>query len=142
MTLGDYNVLREWKMQGYIYWSPKDVFEKSYHPTTGLTFGLALEALKQGHCVARAGWNGKNMFIYLNKGSHHFAEVSTPGFTHIEGVKRELFELGDTGTITRLPNINMRAATGSTVTGWLASQTDMLAEDWVDLDVEIAPPSA
>ena len=46
-----------------------------------------------------------------------------------------------TGTITRLPNLNMRAATGSTVTGWLASQTDILAEDWVDLDADAPPPS-
>lgn len=93
-----------------------------------LTFGEALEALKQGHCVARAGWNGKGMFICLNKGS---SEVLSPDRSgQVEGISEKHFELGMTGTVTRLPNLNMRAATGSTVTGWLASQTDLLAEDW------------
>ena len=55
----------------------------------------------------------------------------------IDGVHPDLFEKGATGTVTRLPNINMRAASGATVTGWLASQTDILAEDWTI--VEDAP---
>ena len=104
-----------------------------------LNFGQALEALKQGHRIARAGWNGKGMFVGLNKGS---SECLSPGRTKtIEGVSETLFELGNTGTVTRLPNLNMRAATGSTVTGWLASQTDLLAEDWIDIDADAAPPS-
>lgn len=104
-----------------------------------LNFGQALEAIKKGHCIARAGWNGKGMFVYLNKGNSEFL---SPGRTEtIEGVSETLFELGNIGTVTRLPNINMRAATGSTVTGWLASQTDLLAEDWIDLDADAAPPS-
>lgn len=102
-----------------------------------ITFGEALCFLKGGARIARAGWNGKGMFIYLNPGSHAFSEENTPSFTHIDGVKRELFNNGDTGTVTRLPNINMRSATGSTVTGWLASQTDLLAEDW-----EVLPTTA
>lgn len=51
---------------GYISWSPKDVFERAYRPTVGMTFGLAIEALKNGMKVARAGWNGvqpKTAFI-------------------------------------------------------------------------------
>ena len=101
---------------------------------TNISFGEALAHLKNGQKIARAGWNGKGMFVYLKKGSCDFDSVpKVPGgdsITHIDGVKRELFETGDTGTVTRLPNLNMRAASGSTVTGWLASQTDLLAEDW------------
>lgn len=107
-------------------------------PNKNLSFGLALEALKDGFAVAREGWNGKNMFVFLNKGSVDWqSREETPGYTEnseeqgfVEGIKFDLFDNGDAGTITRLPNINMRAATGSTVTGWLASQTDLLAEDW------------
>ena len=90
-----------------------------------MIFGGAIGALKRGERVAREGWNGKGMFIFLNPGSH-------PGNygSHIDGVNIALFEIADTGTVTRLPNINMRSASGATVTGWLASQTDMLAEDW------------
>lgn len=95
-----------------------------------LTFGEAIEALKQGKAVARSGWNGKSMSIFLNKGSYCFPDKPIDYF-FIEGVSSKLFENGDNGTVTRLPNINMKTASGSTVTGWLASQTDMLAEDWL-----------
>lgn len=92
-----------------------------------MDFGQAIRLLKQGKRVARAGWNGKGMFLWLNKGS---SPVDTALVETIDGVKADLFDLGDAGTTCRLPNINMRSATGATVTGWLASQTDMLAEDW------------
>ena len=98
-----------------------------------MNFGQAIEALKQGQAVARHGWNGKGMYLFLNKGSHDFHSkdgVNVEVVEHIDGVSATLFEGGDVDTITRLPNINMRAASGSIVTGWLASQTDMLAEDW------------
>lgn len=84
------------------------------------------------------------MFIYLNKGSVGAENVpSKPEVPadvgieaalsgeFIEGIRANLFEVWVEGVVTRLPNINMRVVTGSTVTGWLASQTDMLAEDWV-----------
>ncbi len=101
-----------------------------------LNFGQAVEALKQGKAIARKGWNGKGMSLWLNKGISHFNE-DVPGgieaITHIEEIKISLFEKGSEGVVRRLPNINMTAATGSTVTGWLASQTDILAEDWTIL---------
>lgn len=96
-----------------------------------LTFGQAIEALKAGKAVARSGWNGKGMFLFLNKGS---ASALPDRGTTIEGISDHLFDLGDDGTVTRLPNINMRAASGSTVTGWLASQADLLAEDWTIIE--------
>ncbi|WP_276122711.1 DUF2829 domain-containing protein [Pararhizobium qamdonense] len=89
-------------------------------------FGTALQALKTGKRIARRGWNGKGMFVHLNPGSVH-GIVKSP---LIEGVHPRLFEAGDRDTTTRMPNLNLRAADGSTVTGWLASQTDLLAEDW------------
>lgn len=93
-----------------------------------MDFGSAIAAIKNGRKVARAGWNGKGMFIYLNQGSAPADRLVRHDF--VGGVSRELFEVGDRDTIVRMPNINMRAADGYTVTGWLASQTDMLAEDW------------
>lgn len=100
---------------------------------SNLSFSEALIALKNGQSVQRAGWNGKGMFIYLNKGSYDFHSkdgVNIAIIEKIEGVSSILFEGGDKDTVTRLPNLNMRSASGSTVTGWLASQTDLLAEDW------------
>lgn len=88
-------------------------------------FSSAIRYIKAGTKACRKGWNGKGMFIYLNRGSTEDKNKA------IDGIPRYLFDDGDTGISTRLPNINMRSASGATVTGWLASQTDMLAEDWM-----------
>lgn len=99
-------------------------------PVKRLDFGQALIALKSGQRVARSGWNGKEMYVYLNRGSKDWGNTFATQ-AKVGGVNPRLFDRGDTGTTTRMPNFNMRAADGSTVTGWLASQTDMLAEDWM-----------
>lgn len=100
-----------------------------------MNFGLAIEALKAGKKVAREGWNGKGMFIYLNLGSVAFGADDEVTDDHlIDGISIKLFEAGDTGTVTRLPNINMKTATGSTLTGWLASQADILSDDWLIIE--------
>jgi hypothetical protein len=145
MTLGAYNESKGWTIpanedpnregyqvayeDGYVSWSPKEVFESSYRQTSGMNFGLAMEAAKAGKAVARAGWNGKNMFVWMTRGSVDFLNVKE-GTISIEGVSIAAFDRGDEGTVTRLPHLNMRTPSGSTVTGWLASQTDILADDW------------
>lgn len=106
---------------------------------TTIDFGQAIRLLKEGKSVCRAGWNGKGVFVYLNKGN--FAadllgfkpgdDVQPDHPSTLNGVSIGLFEAGGSGTVTRMPNINMRAADGSTVVGWLASQTDILATDWM-----------
>ena len=53
---------------GYVSWSPKDVFEATYRPVDGMNFGLAIEAAKMGKRIARKGWNGKNMSVAYQKG--------------------------------------------------------------------------
>lgn len=93
-----------------------------------MNFGKALKALKQGKCVTREK-HDKSSFIYLNHGSIAYAENSLET-THIEAIKNKLFETGDIGTVTRLPNLNMKLVSGETMTGWTPTQTDMLAEDW------------
>lgn len=101
-----------------------------------MNFGKALEALKSGKPVARAGWNGKGMFIFLAPGSisidtfDAMAKEADDGVFTIGGVNSMHFQHGDHGTITRMPVFIMKAADDSVVPGWLASQTDMLAEDW------------
>lgn len=96
---------------GYVSWSPKDVFERAYHETVGMTFGEAVEALKAGQKVARTGWNGKGMWIGLHKEAGEFV--------------RE--ECGT--TLTYRDYIVMKTADDQLVP-WTASQTDVLAEDW------------
>lgn len=117
---------------GYISWSPKKVFESAYRENQGLTFGLALEALKMGKAVARAGWNGKGMFIVLMTG------MSLPPHSSQEpGAKvndRTAKWIGEDTPLNTGPYIAMMTAQGTWQPGWLASQTDMLSEDWAVVD--------
>jgi Protein of unknown function (DUF2829) len=79
-----------------------------------MNFGEAIAAMKAGHMVQRAGWNGKNMHIYLEDGYSQ-----TIGDGVFKGQKRN-YE----------PVICMFTAQGKHQPGWLASQPDILAEDW------------
>ena len=118
----------------YISWSPKEVFEKAYRRIESLTFGLAIEALKQGKKVTRAGWNGKDMWLALSVGSDALLANSFWGEHNIEYAKQ------NGGTAKVLPTITMKTATGEILMGYLASQTDMLAEDWVVVDENYKEP--
>ena len=110
---------------GYESWSPKEVFEEAYKikkTADMFPFGKAVKLLKEGNKVARIGWNGKNMFLFLVPGSTF--KVSRP----------PLLGIYEEGTeINYNPHIDMKTADGSIVP-WLASQTDVLAEDWVLVD--------
>lgn len=95
-------------------------------PGEGLNFGQAIELLKTGHRVARAGWNGKGMWIAYTPGSEFAPEFAKAGHAAAHRTAEEPNE-----PVRLLPHIDMRAADGSMVIGWLASQTDMLADDWL-----------
>lgn len=87
----------------------------------GMTFGLAIEAMKQGLKVARTGWNGKGMFLY------YVPENEYPASTEIA------LAYYDGGMVPYGDYIAMKTA-DENVVPWLASQTDILAEDWVIVD--------
>lgn len=95
---------------GYTSWSPAHAF-KAYRPVSGMNFGLAIEALKMGSKVARRGWNGKGMFLEIVR------EYTLPE-SNIGHLRNGL-----------LPWIGMKTADDGFVP-WLASQTDMLCDDW------------
>jgi len=105
---------------GYISWSPKEHFEAAYSETTGLSFGMAIEALKKGVCVARAGWNGKGMWLSL---------IQAGKYEIYDSYAKPQFVEGSAGA-NLLPFIGMKTADDKFVP-WLASQTDVLADDWV-----------
>lgn len=71
-----------------------------------MDFGEALRKLRAGKSLARAGWNGKKQYLRL--------------------------QVPDAGSKMTLPYIYIRTVTGDLVP-WLASQTDMLADDWFSL---------
>lgn len=104
---------------GYVSWSPKEQFDNAYRPCSAMTFGLAVEALAQGAKVARAGWNGKGMFVFLVPGSTF--TVNRPPLLGIypEGT-----------TINYRPHIDIKGADGS-ISTWVPSIGDVMAEDWL-----------
>lgn len=149
MTRGEYNALRGWTVPededpedrgflveytdggqanvpgftGYVNWSPEDVFARAYRPVRGMSFGLAIEALKLGKRVTRGGWNGKDMWLALTEGRVVQSEDfwSTPN---------RVFAAANGGSAWVQPYITMKTAQG-TIVPWLASQSDMLSDDWM-----------
>lgn len=113
--------------KGYVSWSPKEQFENAYRATCGLSFGMAIEALKNGHLVARAGWNGRGMWLVLVPGTE-LAQLKegTPYATALSTASVNACEI--------LPHIDMWTTNAqgrrAMLPGWLASQTDMLSDDW------------
>jgi len=107
--------------RGYISWSPADVFMVNYQHTDALSFGHAVEMLKLGHKVARKGWNSKGMFLFLVPGG-------TINVTADRPLGMAAPDLVGT-TLNYLPHVDMKTAQGDVVP-WLASQSDILADDW------------
>ena len=88
------------------------------------TFGWAVDRLKNGYSVARSGWNGKGMYLWLLPAANVKAEwCREPHLKHLAEKNG--------GEIECLASIRMKTADNKVLTGWLASQTDMMAEDWL-----------
>lgn len=85
---------------------------------SGLSFSVALDAIKGGHRVARTGWNGKGMFIYhVPANRYKVTSIAAKAFFGAEAM------------VPYGAYVAMKTADG-TVVPWPCSQTDMLAEDW------------
>lgn len=110
-----------------------------------MKFGEAITLLNAGHPVTRAGWNGKGMFLVKAGGYKVAAEDVRPngiitkeflqgrGLTHMEILPHiDMWTINAEGRQAYLP-------------GWMASQSDMLADDWmiyVEAPVSVGPCSA
>lgn len=97
---------------GYTSWSPSAAFEAAYRRTNNMSFGLAIEAMKKGKKVARKGWNGKGIFCELQIPDSHSKMTSPYIYINTTGLQTD----NDAAPKSLVP--------------WLASQTDMLADDW------------
>lgn len=114
--------------EGYISWSPADVFHRAYHKDNVSTestdeqfgFNVAITALKSGLKVSRSGWNGKGMYLYLVGPGRY--PPSTPAGEEIAATQSD-------HRVPYAPYVAMKTVSGEVVP-WLASQTDLLSEDW------------
>ena len=100
-----------------------------------MNFGKAIEVLKEGKRVSREGWNGKGMCLYFVEGTvvpvgnlRGNCALAVKASGGLEGAHQDI-----------CGHIDMIASDGSVVVGWLASQTDMMADDWCILDNGVNP---
>ena len=112
---------------GYRSWSPKLTFEGDYRPIDGLTFGLAIEAVKKGYRIARKGWNERGMFVVYQK-------------AYPQGIpcnKQTAVAWGlNEGDLFRCePYLQIKMTNGSH-SMWTPSINDCLAEDWYIVEEE------
>jgi len=106
----------------------------------GLTYGEALEAAKEGKLISREGWNGKGMFVFMRPADDLPINILL-GAKSLPRKLKDYFEKKHQPIIPEnIPKISftaylcMKAADDTIVNGWLASQTDMLSNDWCVLD--------
>lgn len=95
-----------------------------------MRFGDAVELMKAGKRVSRQGWNGRGMYVYYVEGRKVPIEqwaVRDPASAPTEEERQNRY-------VEILPHIDMytvnRNGRRARLSGWLASQTDMLADDW------------
>jgi len=127
---------------GYESWSPKEAFEDGYTSNEikkdeddsaqkTFDFGVAIRCLKDGHKVARKGWNGKNMYLVLVEPTN---DMSCDSVSIFEDIAKPLTNYPESPCGKYVPTdsyIVMRTAQKTAQPGWLASQADMLATDWM-----------
>ena len=113
---------------------------------TNLNFGIALEAVKEGKLIARENWNGKGMFVFqrladelniefiIDKVKSLPESVKTYYLQDIINEQGQRIPIGEDDKVKFTAYLCMKAADGTIVNGWLASQTDMLSNDWCILE--------
>ena len=89
------------------------------------SFGFAIEQLKLGNKVSRSGWNGKKMWVSMTEGRILDNSIDDIWTEYIKSVAIE-----NGGKVELLPYMSMKTADGKIQIGWLASQSDILANDW------------
>lgn len=91
-----------------------------------MRFGEAIEHVHRGEKIARKGWNGKEMYVYLTEGrgiptDKWLSRMPSQKLTEVEKER---------GNVIIKPHLDMMNAQGERIIGWSATQSDMLAIDW------------
>lgn len=124
-------------VKGEIYPCKMDIFEATYVPgcqgtrPKGLNFGEAVEALKQGKRVAREGWNGKEMFVFMQVPAVIPPDI-IPKMQSLPQTVKDAFGLREAPI--SYSNQLALVKPDNSINGWAPSTADALAEDWMVLD--------
>ena len=100
-----------------------------------MRLGQAIAYARAGKRIARLGWNGKNMYVYMTEGrtiplDKWTAKMPSQELTEVEKER---------GYVIVKPHLDMMNAQGERIIGWSASQTDMLADDWYVIKNKYTP---
>ena len=96
-----------------------------------MNFGKAIEALKEGKLVTRDGWNGKGMFVMKQIP----AEIGLDIIPRMQSVQQSAKDvLINRGTTLKYENQMLIIKLDGTADSWVASSSDIFAEDWVILN--------
>jgi hypothetical protein len=100
---------------GYVSWSPKEVFEPVYKTSGNMSFGDAIMMAKRGHKVARTGWNGSGMYaiIEMDEGQYYTVHDDDGSFKNYP----------------KRPQWLLKTAQND-IAAWAPSGSDSLADDW------------
>ena len=137
---------KEQQMKDHLFIAVVRSFESN---TRGMmfNFGQVIEALKLGKRATRKGWNGKHMFVFMRPADElHIDMVIDKVKSLPQSVKdyyREdvlddngdrIYPADDSDKVTFTAYLCLKDSNGKIQNGWLATQTDMLSEDWIILD--------
>lgn len=103
-----------------------------------MKFGEALEAVKEGKLIARAGWNGKGMFVFQRPEDSLSTEMIVDRVKSLpdsfKKYVKDYWTVSETNMIKFNAYLCMKNADNEIVNGWIASQSDVLAEDWIIIE--------
>lgn len=132
---------------GPFAWMSKDEFEKEYRKDNKMSFGYAIESLRQEGLVAREGWMDKGIFIFVRPSDklsvdfiinkvkslpkflkfYYEGDYSDPKNNDTPVLKKDIF-------VEFTDYLCMKDADGTIINGWTPSAQDVMACDWVMLD--------
>ena len=97
-----------------------------------MNFGQAIEALKEGKCVAREGWNGKGMFIFKQVPCA-IDNDTIPKMQSVPDAAKEILTTRNQEPIY-YSNQMVIVKPDGTIDSWVPSSSDVFAEDWIILN--------
>lgn len=121
MRLGGYIVIGHDIPANFEYMEMKDAIKKIFGEDKKMNFGQALELAKNGKRITRMGWNGIGQYVMLGEEFTYKTYIDLGHGKHIVELHKDI----GGKALVFVESRRSRA-------GWLASQEDMLAEDWIE----------
>ena len=122
---------------GYKSWSPKSVFEKTYHEVEVMSFGEAICALNTGQAIRRRGWNGKGMFVVRQVPAHIFGNI-IPKMQSLPQSAKDILMSRESPHIYYANQMLIINSDGR-ADSWVPSSSDVFAQDWEVVNDDLLP---